>query len=72
MRPLGFWAGTLIFMSYSGCTGEQGPEVFGVTMVEETTCIGQGGQIVIGPQGAYCATADVSAVFSLLPTEAGR
>ncbi len=31
------------------------PEAFGVTMVEETTCIGQGGQIVMGPDGAFCA-----------------
>ncbi len=31
------------------------PAAFGVTMVEETTCIGQGGRIVVGPEGAYCA-----------------
>ncbi|MEJ6510313.1 MAG: hypothetical protein QNL76_13220 [Octadecabacter sp.] len=31
------------------------PEPFGVTMVEETNCIGQGGQILEGPDGAFCA-----------------
>lgn len=31
------------------------PQPFGVTMVEETTCVGQGGRIVMGPEGAFCA-----------------
>ena len=39
----------------SACTHSPLPEVFGVTMVEETTCIGQGGRIVEGPDGAFCA-----------------
>ncbi|WP_159453088.1 hypothetical protein [Pseudooctadecabacter jejudonensis] len=30
------------------------PEVFGVTMVEETTCIGNGGRIVVAEEGAFC------------------
>lgn len=41
----------------SGCTATALPEPFGVTMVEETTCIGQGGQIMTGPDGAFCAEA---------------
>jgi len=39
----------------TSCTHSPLPEVFGVTMVEETTCIGQGGRIVEGPDGAFCA-----------------
>ncbi|WP_375281589.1 hypothetical protein [Pseudooctadecabacter sp.] len=42
----------------AGCAAPAGPEVFGVTMVEETTCIGLGGRIVVGPDGATCQGVD--------------
>lgn len=32
----------------------QVPEPFGITMVEETACVGAGGRIVMGPEGAFC------------------
>ncbi|MBU2992682.1 hypothetical protein KO486_05605 [Octadecabacter sp. B2R22] len=42
----------------SACTavpaGDPLPEPFGVTMVEETTCNGLGGRIVMGSDGAFC------------------
>ena len=52
----------LAVVAVSGCAAKADldapsdnvPEPFGVTMVEETTCIGQGGRIVMGPNGAYC------------------
>lgn len=60
MRPLAAincaLSGSLLG-AVSGCTATALPEPFGVTMVEETTCIGQGGQIVMGPDGAFCAEA---------------
>jgi len=43
-----------IGLSLTACSQNSLPEVFGVTMVEETTCIGQGGRIVEGPDGAFC------------------
>jgi len=43
----------LVFLT--ACAQNPLPQPFGVTMVEETTCIGQGGQIVMGPDGAFCA-----------------
>jgi hypothetical protein len=44
----------LALMMLTGCA-QTVPHPFGVTMVEETTCIGQGGQIVMGPEGGFCA-----------------
>jgi hypothetical protein len=41
-------------MMLTGCA-QTVQHPFGVTMVEETTCIGQGGRIVIGPDGGFCA-----------------
>jgi hypothetical protein len=41
-------------LAATACTQNALPDAFGVTMVEETTCIGQGGQIVMGPDGAFC------------------
>ena len=60
MRPLAamicaFWVGLL--GAVSGCTSTALPVPFGVTMLEETICIGQGGQIMTGPDGAFCAKA---------------
>jgi len=46
---------TALVLLLSACTNSPLPEPFGVTMVEETTCIGQGGRIVVGPDGAFCA-----------------
>lgn len=43
-----------ILLAATGCTQTSMPEPFGVTMVEETTCIGQGGAIVMTPDGAIC------------------
>lgn len=47
--------GCVLFLVVSACAKTPLPEVFGVTMVEETTCIGQGGRIVEGPEGPFCA-----------------
>ena len=49
-------AGFAVF-ALTACAQTSLPEAFGVTMVEETTCIGLGGQIVMGPDGAFCAPA---------------
>lgn len=45
----------LVLLLLTACTQTPLPEPFGVTMVEETTCNGQGGRIVMGPDGAFCA-----------------
>jgi len=43
-----------LMLTLSACANSPVPDAFGVTMVEETTCIGQGGRIVVGPEGAFC------------------
>ncbi|WP_296420232.1 hypothetical protein [Pseudooctadecabacter sp.] len=48
----------IVLLLLAGCGAPAGPEAFGVTMVEETTCIGLGGRIVTGPDGAVCRGAD--------------
>jgi len=47
-----------IGVSLTACAQNSLPEPFGVTMVEETTCIGQGGRIVVGPEGPFCAAGE--------------
>lgn len=50
------WAAMVWLLA--GCSGlEEGqstPEAFGITMVEETACVGGGGRIAMGPEGAFC------------------
>lgn len=52
-----FWVSLLVPMTACAPIPDRAPlpDAFGVTMVEETTCIGNGGQIVMGPDGAFCA-----------------
>jgi hypothetical protein len=45
----------LALLARIGCAKTSLPELFGVTMVEETNCIGQGGQILEAPDGPFCA-----------------
>lgn len=45
----------LALLLCAACAQDPLPTRFGVTMVEETTCIGQGGQIVEGPDGPKCS-----------------
>ena len=52
MKPLPL---ALILMGCSLAAPPQAPEPFGITMVEETACVGAGGRIVMGPEGAFCA-----------------
>jgi len=51
-----FWVSLLAAMTACAPMTDRTPlpDAFGVTMVEETTCIGNGGQIVTGPQVAFC------------------
>ncbi len=44
----------ILCLAACGLVPEDGPEPFGMTMVEETTCIGAGGRVVMGPEAAYC------------------
>lgn len=46
--------GVLALFVLSACTVSPLPEPFGVTMVEETACVGSGGRIVMGAEGAFC------------------
>jgi len=50
-----------LLLALTGCAQTPLPDPFGVTMVEETTCNGQGGRIVMGPDGGFCAPRSGSA-----------
>ena len=50
--------GLVAVLMLSGCAvAPPQVEAFGVTMVEETACVGEGGRIVMGPDGAFCQRA---------------
>ncbi|MCF2904598.1 hypothetical protein L0666_06335 [Octadecabacter sp. CECT 8868] len=59
MKPVicAIWA--ILLGGMSACTTVPAPaplpEPFGVTMVEETTCNGLGGRIVMGSDGGFCS-----------------
>jgi len=44
----------IAFVMMAACAAPDSPEAFGITMVEDTACVGAGGSIVIGPDGPFC------------------
>ena len=43
----------ITFVILTACAAPNSPEAFGITMVEDTACVGAGGAIVIGPDSPF-------------------